>query len=111
MPPKIVQVTNKNYAYFKDSKIVPQVMADNNRKIQRGQGDNTNYLVYENCKDEDSESATPEVICNKMGSNETLSKSAAYIKSQAIRKEGPIDILFTTLIVSTVLHLNYILSC
>ena len=88
MPPKIIQVTNKNYAYFKDTKIVPQLMADNNRKIQRGQDGGTNYLVFENCKDEESESATPEVICNKMGFNASVTKSSAYVKNRAIRIEG-----------------------
>ena len=98
MPPKIIQVANKNYASLTDTKIIPQLMADNNRKVQRGQDGKTNYVVYENCKNQDSESATPEVLCTKADSYQSPSKSSAYRRNHGVRLYEQSHILFLVVI-------------
>ena len=98
MPPKIVQVANKNYASLMDKKVITQLMADNNRKVQRGQDGKTNYVVYENCKNPDSESPTPEVLCTKLDSNPSSSKSSAYKRNHGVRLHEQSQILFLVVI-------------
>ena len=104
MPPKIIQVANKNYASLTDTKIIPQLMADNNRKVQRGQDGKTNYVVYENCKHQDSEAATPEVLCTKSDSNQSASKSSAYRRNHGARLHEKSHILIPHLILSILLY-------
>ena len=94
MPPKIVQVANKKYAGLTDKKVITHFMADNSRNVQRGQDGETNYIVYENCKDPYSESPTPEVVCTKSGLNISLTKSSAYKRNSGSRKDELTKILF-----------------
>ena len=98
MPPKIIQVANKNYASLMDKKVITQLMADNNRKVQRGQDGKTNYVVYENCKNPDSESPTPEVLCTKSDSNPSASKSSAYRRNHGDRLHEQSHISFPVVI-------------
>ena len=111
MPPKIIQVANKNYASLMDKKIITQLMADNNRKVQRGQDGKTNYVVYENCKNLDSESPTPEVLCTKSDSNPSASKSSAYRRNHGTKLHEqslfPVVISMLFLIISVLLASFY----
>ena len=111
MPPKIIQVANKNYASLMDKKVITQLMADNNRKVQRGQDGKTNYVVYENCKKPDSESATPEVLCTKSDSNPSTSKSSAYRRNHGTKLHEqslfPVVISILFLIISMLLASFY----
>ena len=115
MPPKIIQVANKNYASLMDKKVITQLMADNNRKVQRGQDGKTNYVVYENCKKPDSESPTPEVLCTKSDANPSASKSSAFRRNHGVRSHDqslfPVVIsmlfLIITMLLATFYDLDY----
>ena len=106
MPPKIVQVANEKYAGLTDTKFIPRLMTDNTRNLQRGQDGNINYVVYENCKDPDSESPTPEVLCVRSDFDVSLTKSSKYKRNFANRMEQPRLILFRIVTVSMILNLQ-----
>ena len=103
MPPKIVQVANKKYAGLTDTKVITRLMADNSRNVQRGQDGETNYVVYENCKDQYSESPTPEVLCIKSDLNVSLTKLSAYKRNGGNRKDGLTKMVFYVAILSMLL--------
>ena len=100
MPPKIVQVANKKYSGLTDKKVITRLMADNSRNVQRGLDGETNYIVYENCKDPYSESPTPEVVCTMSGSNISLTKLSAYKRNGGRRKDELTKTLFYISILS-----------